>query len=433
VETIAFFYIALVYKMPKKSGYKKRGYAKKKSTGRRRLQPALATGAVVVAGAKIAGGLKRAYDARKARQTKATNLRARKNFASRMEASDNITIAPAVVIGKQRPRTFAEKVSAVDRPPLIFKRNYQFSAECASGRKGWFSMNVCQMLADDLQTDITGYKSTMYTDTATADASVSTNAFSDNARFYIDSHKEFIKMVNSSSVAITGKVHLFVHRRDTDTSYDSAPINPINLMMYYSNNARSLLTSGQGNEDTVGRGFAFNTTAGVTNYSGAYNMPGSSINAAGVTASTDPTLSPMSPQIKDRVGFWFRKISTSEFSLKPGQQFNSSFVFNLDKNKIMREQSEFNHIAGISHNIVVEFQGQIVGDSTAIGGDNVISTGSCQLSVIRENQRVLGIENKLKSKIVLQTAPLTQIAIANQVIINPDTGAATVGGTVVDA
>ncbi len=226
----------------------------------------------------------------------------------------------AVVIGKQRPQTFAEKVSAVDRPPLVFKRNYQFSAECASGRKGWFSMNVNQMLADDLQTDITGYKSTMYTDTVTGDATVAGNAFSDNARFYIDSHKEFIRMVNSPSNSITGKIHLFVHKRDTDTSYDSAPINPINLMMYYSTNSRSLLTAGGGGEDVVGRGFAFNTTAGVTNYSGAYNMPGSSINAAGVCASTDPTLSPMSPQIRDRVGFWFRKISTSEYSLKPGQQ-----------------------------------------------------------------------------------------------------------------
>jgi len=421
------FCIFILYKMPKKIFRKK----VPKRAPRRRLQPTVAT--AVVAG----GVIKRAYNNYKARQTKARNAinaRARKNFASRMEASDNITTAKAVVIGKQRPRTFAEKVSAVDRPPLVFKRNYQFSAESQSGRKGWFSMNVNQMLSDDLQTDITGYKSSQYTDTGTADNSVAPNAFTDNARFYIDSHKEFIKMVNSSSVACTGKIHLFVHKRDTDNAYDSAPINPINLMMYYSNASRSLLTTGLGNEATVGNGFAFNTTAGSsTSYAGVYNMPGSSLNATGVTASTDPTLSPMSPQIRDRVGFWFRKVSTSDFSLKPGQQFNSSFVFNLDKNKIMREQSEFSHIAGISYNIVVEFQGQIVGDSTVTTGDNVISTGSCQLSVIRENQRILGIENKLKSKIVLQTPPLTQIGIANQVIINPDTGASTVGGTVVDA
>jgi len=401
-----------------------------KKAPRRRLQP---TAAIVAGGLALARrGYNRYAKARKA-STEAKFQRAKRAAQNRISQSDNITTVAPVVIGKQRPRTFAEKVSAVDRPPLVFKRNYQFSAEALSGRKGWFSMNVNQMLSDDLQTDITAYKSSMYTDTTTADNTVSGNAFSDNARFYIDSHKEFIKMVNSSSNSITGKIHLFAHKRDTDNAYDSAPISPINLMMYYSTHSRSLLTSGSGGEQTVGNGFSFNTTAGtVTNYAGTFNMPGSSINAAGVTASTDPTLSPMSPQIKDRVGFWFRKVSTSDFSLKPGQQFDSSFVFNLDKNKIMREQSEFNHIAGISYNIVVEFQGGIVGDSTAVTGNNVVSTGDCQLSVIRENQRVLGIENKLKSKIVLQTAPLTQIAIANQVIINSDSGVG-LTGAIIDA
>jgi len=407
-----------------------KGKPKVKST-RRRLQP---TSAVVAGGLVLA---KRAYSrvmkARKA-STEAKFQKAKRSAQNRIAQSDNITTAKAVVIGTQRVPSFAEKVSAVDRPPLVFKRNYQFSSECASGRKGWFSMNVNQMLADDLQTDITGYKSAMFTDTVTADNTVAGNSFSDNARFYIDSHKEFIKMVNSSSNSITGKITLWCHKRDTDNAYDSAPINPINLMMYYSNNARSLLTSGLGGEQTVGNGFAFNTTAGsVSNYTGVYNMPGSSINATGVTASTDPSLSPTSPQIKDRVSFWFRKVGNSTtFSLKPGQQINSSFIFNLDKNKIMREQQEFSHIAGISYNIVVEFEGGIVGDSTATTGDNVISTGSCQLSVVRENQRILGMENKIKSKIVLQTAPLTQIAIANQVIINSDSGVG-LTGAIIDA
>lgn len=396
---------------------------------RRRLQP---TAAIAAAGLALTRAGYTRYKKRRQAETEAKFQRAKRSAQNRIAQSDNIVTVAPVVIGKQRPRTFAEKVSSVDRPPLVFKRNYQFSAECASGRKGWFSMSVNQMTSDDLQTDITGYKSAMFVDGVTADNTVSGNAFTDNARFYIDYHKEFIRMVNSSSNSITGKIHLFAHKRDTDSAYDSALINPINLMMYYSNSARSSYVSGVGAEQTVGNGFAFNTTAGVTNYAGLYNMPGSSLNPTGLTASTDPTLSPTSIQIKDRVGFWFRKVSTSDFSLKPGQQFNCSYVLNLDKNKIWREQQEFNHIAGISYNIVVEFQGGIVGDSQATLGDNVISTGSAQLSVIRENQRVLGIENKLKSKIVLQTTPLTQVAIANQVIINSDSGVG-LTGTIIDA
>jgi len=96
------------------------------------------------------------------------------------------------------------------------------------------------------------------------------------------------------------------------------------------------------------------------------------------------------------------------------------------------EQAEFVHIKGVSYSIVVEFQGQMVGSAEATVGNNVISTGSCQLSVIRESQRVLGLKNYLRSKILLQTAPLTQIAIGNQVILNSDTGVA-LSGAVIDA
>lgn len=416
--------------MPRKFAKKGLKKPKSKSAPRRRLQPALA----ITAGGVALG--KAAYNRyRKRMQAEADGklLRAKRSTQNRIAQSDNITTAAAVVVGTQSPRSFAEKVSAVDRPPLVFKRNYQFSAECASGRKAFFCMNVNQMTSEDLLTDITSYKSTQYTDGIATDSTVSGNGLTDNARFYIDSHKEFIKMVNSSSNSVTGKITLWCHKRDTDGAYDSALINPINLMQYYSTNARSLTTNGLGGEQTVGNGFTFNTSTAGSNYTSIYNMPGSSLNATGVTASTDPSLTPSSRQIKDRVGFWFRQVGKpTTFSLKPGQQINSSYVFNLDKNKIMREQQDFVHIAGISYSIVVEFEGGIVGDSTAVTGDGIISTGSAQLSVIRENQRVLGVESKYRSKIVLQTAPLTQIAIANQVIINSDTGVG-LSGAIVDA
>jgi len=192
-------------------------------------------------------------------------------------------------------------------------------------------------------------------------------------------------------------------------------------MMYYSTNSVPQLANGLGNEQTLGNGWLFSGAAGVTNYTAVYNMPGSSLNAAGNTASTDTQLHPFSPHIKDRMGFWFRKVSSSNFSLKPGQQFNSSYVFN-DLPKIFREQQDYLHLAGISFSLVVEFQGQIVGDGTVTTGDNVVSIGTTQLSVIRESTRTLGLENTLKSKIVLQTAPPTNIANASQIIINPDAG-----------
>jgi len=415
--------------MPKK-------YAKKISRPRRRLQKGGAFAKPYPSANKVISDLirenagpiaKSAYSRyQQARSTKTVSPRqARANYLNRLETSDNITTAKAVVIGTQTTPSFQEKVANAVRPPLTFKRNYQFSAECLSGRKAMFAMTINSMTSDDLLTDITAYKSAMATDTSSADATLAANSFSDNAQFYIDYHKERIKMINSSSNSITGKIHLFQHKRDTDTAYDSALINPINLMMYYSATARSLISSGAGGEQTLGNGWFFNSSGGATGYNSIFNMPGSSINASGSTASVDPMLSPTSSFISDRVGFWFKKVSTSDFSLKPGQQFNSSYVFNLDNNKIHRELQEFTHIAGISYCLVVEFVGGIVGDSTALS--TTVSTGTCQLSVIRENQRMIGLENKLKRKIVLQTAPLTAVADAAQQIINSDSGVQDVG------
>jgi len=408
--------------MPKRIFRKK--YVPKAPVRRRRLQYARVATAAASAGAGqiMKRAANDAYDAIMGKKKIASPRAARRNYDNRLAVTDSVITVKPVIIGKSRKPSFQERVAATIRPPLTFKRNYQFSAECGSGRKGFFAMNINTMDSNDLLTDITTYKTAMATDTATADGQIAVNGLNDNAQFYVESHREVIKMVNSSSNSVIGKIHLFQHKRDTDSSYDGAGINPINLMMYYTANSTSSNVVPAGGIT----GFAFTNTSGSsTGYATVFNMPGSSLNVSQTQcASTDTTLSPTSNFISDRMRFWFKKISTSEFSLKPGQQFNSSFILNLDNNKIHRELQKFVHLAKISYSIVVEFQAGIVGDSTVA---NLISTGTGQLSVIRENQRVLGLENKLRRKIMLQTAQLTDIANANQATINPDTGAADVG------
>ena len=397
-----------------------KGKPKPKSRSiRRRLQPAPA---ILAGGIALAKAGYNKYQKKALYSRKVKSAKARARFRNRVEASDNITTAPTVSIGTQKQLTFNEKVALSIRPALSFKRNYQFSAECGSGRKGWFSMNINTMDSNDLLTDITTYKTAMTTDTATGDTTLNASGLNDNAQFYIDSHKEYIQMSNSSSNSITGKIHLYCHKRDTDSSYDGAGINPINLMMYYTANSTSSNVVPAGGTT----GFAFtNVGASSTGYQTVFNMPGSSLNSAQTQcASTDLSLSPESSYIRDRIAFWFRRISSSSFSLKPGQQFNISYILHLDNKKIMRELQKFVHIAGVSYNIVVEFQAGIVGDNTVA---NSVSTGTGQLSIIRSNTRVLGLVNKLRPKIMLQTAQLTDIANANQVIINNDTGIQDIG------
>jgi len=403
--------------------FRKKFPVKGRKGGRRRLQLKEAISAAVPyipAAKQIGTGLVQVYKAWN--KPKATPRRARFNFQQRLMQSDNIVTASPVVIGKPRKPSFQERVAATIRPPLTFKRNYQFSAECGSGRKGFFAMNINTMDSNDLLTDITSYKSAMTTDTATGDTTLNASGLNDNAQFYVEYHRESIKMVNSSSNSVIGKIHLFQHKRDTDSAYDGAGINPINLMMYYCANSTSSNVVPAGGVT----GFAFTNTAGSsTGYQTVFNMPGSSLNVAQTQcASTDLTLSPTSNFIADRMSFWFKKISTSDFSLKPGQQFNSSYILNLDSNKIHRELQKFVHLAKISYSLVVEFQAGIVGDSAVA---NSISTGTGQLSIIRENIRLLGLENKLRRKIMLQTANLTDIANANQQIINQDSGVSDVG------
>jgi len=402
---------------------------KKASTGgRRRLQPS----ALAVAGTAAA-----IRGIRKARQRKANTdaqakalagKKARSNFRNRLDNSDGITTAKAIVIGKQRVMSFQEKVSQTIRAPLTFKRNYAFSAESTSGKKAMFSMDVNIVNNTDLQADITSYKTALSTDTSTPSGQIQGNGTNDGARFYIDKHTEKIQMMNSSTNSISGKMHLIAYKRDVPGPYDSALLNPVNMLMYYSTASPPAQVLGAGSEQTVGNGWVFNTSgANSVNYSISKNMPGSSINGNGLCAFLDPTLSFSSSHVKEGWNYWFRKVSSIDFALKPGQQLNQKIEFNDLPVFTREEQVSYIHLAGISYSIVVEFQGQIVGDSTAVTGNGVISIGTGQLSVVRESSRILGMKNTLRSKIILQTSPLATIADASQQTINPDTGVVDAG------
>ncbi len=400
--------------------YKKGKVARK---GGRRLQPvstksqagALTLGGLYSSGKKIV----KEYKAKKARGTSKFLKQQKPLYV----LSDNIVTVPPTIIGKRKPLTFDERVSRVDRAPILFKRNYEFSAECGSGRKSWFSMELNIMNQNDLGADMTTYRGQQFTDSVSADPTIAIQNTADGSKFYVDFLNERISLVNSSTNALTGKIHLFVHRRDNDNAYGSqnVPITPINMMMFYSANRLPALTTA--NEATLGNGWEFDTATSKLNYTAVYNMPGSSINSAGVCAETDHALSPLSPHLKDSMNFWFRNVNTVAFDLKPGQQINKVFTFNDLKNIMREEQAGFAHIANVSYSIVVEFQGQIVGSNSSAD----ISTGFTQLSVMRQSTRQLGIRNKLKSKVYLITAPPAVIGTGVTQIINPDLGDVDVG------
>jgi len=403
--------------MPKK-------YLKKRAPKRRRTQvkeiATLAPTAMQLAraGYEAYKGYKAVKDAQSDNQRRKKSSKPRRVVAKSLTQTDNICTVRATIIGKRKPLTFDERVARVDRPPILFKRNYEFNAEGISGRKSWFSFEFNQMNNTDLGGDLTTYKAQQYTDTGNADLTVGSSQIFDGAKFYVDYLSEKLQLVNSSSNSMIGKIHLYAHKRDNDNSYAGVPITPINLMMYYSSNRLPGLTTNL--EAVVGNGWKFDTTTSGANYLSIYNMPGSALHPATVTAQTDFALSPSSPHIAESMNFWFRHVDTFDFSLKPGQQINKTYIFNDLQNLMREEQAEFAHIANVSYSCVVEFRGGIVG--TLGSPTNEVSTGTSQMSVMRESKRIIGIKNKLKSKVYLQTSAPVIITQANQQIINPDTG-----------
>lgn len=397
-----------------------------KSNERRRLMP---TAAAVAGALAVAKGVKN-YRTRKWKQA---NRRASILATQRELNSDNITTLSAFKVGNAKQPSFEEKVARITNPPQIFKRNYQWSSEVSSGRKGWFGIPINLLnpnlsgLGGCLYDDIMVTAGRFTTDTSTTDPTVITGqVHNSQTRFYVDYMSEKLQMINSSSNSITGKLKLWAYKRDAELTFtnQAVPMTPINLMMYGSTGALMGYTPSY--EATVGNGWNFNNATAGVNYQSNYDMPGSLLNSGGATAQTDLSLEVMSDHIKDFTGYFFREVATQSFSLKPGQQVNHHTIFN-DLPIIYRQALDQAYVAGTSYYLTVEFNAGIVGDSTATSGDNVISTGSGQLSCILIEKRIIGQMSRQKTKIIMPTPPLTGIAKASQFIINPDTGAGQIG------
>lgn len=404
---------------------KPKGSTRKKTSSRRKLMPAAVLAGAGLAVAKRGYTKYKQYKAGVARAQKNAYIKSKASLKARIEQSDNITNAPAFKIGTAKKPSFEEKVVRITNPPKIFKRNYQWSAECESGRKGWFGIPINSINSTNgtLYNDIYTQYTKLTTDSGTADPTILSSGDNTQQKVYVDYLSEKLQLVNSGSNSLTGTISLFRYKRDCESTYVNvnAPMTPINLMMYASNG--SLIQYGTSQEATVGNGFKFDTTTNGVNYTASYDMPGSTLNAGGATAQTDLTLKVNSSQIKDFTKYFFEEVKQFDFSLKPGQQINHYTIFN-DLPIISRQSIDMAYVRGVSYYLVIQFQAGVVGDSTA---NNVISTGSGQLSCVLEEKRILGCMTKMRNQVTMITAPLSGIAKANQYIINPDTGVADTG------
>jgi len=394
------------------------------SSGRRKLVGPIVAGAGLYV-AKQGYNKYQQYKAGVRKAQRAKYVKSQQKRQARIEQSDNITTLGTFKVGKQKKLSFAEKVDRLTNPPVIFKRQYAWSSEVSSGRKGFFGIPINKLssggvLYGDLYDDAISGSGRITTDTATADPTINNAGQVQACKVYVDYLSEKLQMVNSGSNSVKGKITLYAYKRDCDATFTNVnvPMTPINLMMLGSTNNLSVVAP-LGYDQTVGNGYEFDTATAGVNMTANYDMPGSSINSGGATAQTDLSLKVMSNHIKEFTGYYFREVASVDFSLKPGQQVNHYTIMN-DLPDIRRYSQDMYYVKGIAHYLVVEFQAGIVGDSTAA---NVISTGSGQLSCILEEKRIIGTRGRNKGgKIYMPTPALTGIALANQQVINPDTG-----------
>lgn len=419
--------------MPKKFLKRKPNKNTLKGKGRRRLQPTPFKLGQPVRNVgrgvgRVVGGIRQWKSGRRP----ATARSAQKNFNLRVNNTDNIVSAPAFKIGRPIKPSFEERVSRIQHPPVVVHRKWAFNAECPSAKKAFFAIPINSMSQSDnggtLYVDAVTNYTQLTTNTTSEDPTlINTSLAGFQQKVYVDYLSEKLKMVNSSSNAIKGKVTLYAYKRDCPYSYTNAniPMTPINLMMYASSGG--FVRFQTGTEQTVGNGWAFDTVGATsgTNYTSNYNCPGSAQNTAGVCAFTDSELDILDNHISDFTGYFFSKQGEFSFSLKPGQQIEHYTIMN-NLPILQRQAVGQVHIKGISFSLVVSFEAGLVGDSDVLT-NNVVTTGNCQLSVINEEKRILGCLGKQKTQMVMRTAPLATVTIASQYTINPDTGIADTG------
>jgi len=404
-----------------------------KSAPRRRLQPTPMRVGQPIRNVGRAVGRVGAYAKRKWTGRKpTTKFTAQRNFNLRLN-SDNITHAPAFKIGKPKSVSFEEKVSRISHPPVVVHRKWAFTAECQSGKKAFFAIPINSLSTADnggtLYIDAVTNYTQLTTNTASEDPTlINTTSSLFQQKVYVDYLSEKLKLLNSGSNSIKGKITLYGYKRDCANVYSntSVPITPINMMMYASSTGFVRFQTGL--EQTVGNGWAFDSASGATsgtNFNQNYNCPGSAMNVGAVCAFTDSELDILDNHISDFTGYFFSKVDECSFSLKPGQQVDHYTIMN-NLPFLQRQAVTLTHIRGIAYSLVVSFEAGLVGDANNLT-NNVVSTGSAQLACIVEEKRILGTMGKQKTQMVMRTNPLNNIALADQFTINPDSGVADTG------
>ena len=338
----------------------------------------------------------------------------------------NIKSSAGLVIGKTLRLTAAQRLTKIMNPPAIFNSKWTWQMDCDSGRVSAaqipiMTQSLAKPIYDQVFTNLT-------TDYLVDPTIIPTgNDRSENYQTLIESYKSDIRFYNSSTNTMRVRIVWYKPARDMDAEFESRGTHtnePLSILMQSSN---ASLPSFASVAPAVGDGVTFDNLTAGSSYVANYNHAGQPL--AGTTTSSniqnniaklDPSLVPGSSQVKKVFSSFWTTLKSEEFQLEPGNQFNTHVTL---KNHIVRSQFDDNDVVYRKDSTiigVVYVLGQMVFSDVA--SNYTISTGSSQLSIMREDTCVVRPLTQKTTHRINLTPPFQIIADADQGIINTESG-----------
>ena len=335
--------------------------------------------------------------------------------------------SPGLRIGKPRKATFREKVMSVSYPPVNFNSKWTFQMD---NQPGVVTAASIPILTKELLDPLVGQLYGNLVSDAAAVSQLPTMGGNDNVdsqqySIMIHQYRSDLKFYNSSTNTLRARIVWYQPAKDMDGQYESFGAHthsPINTLMLGSNQAQP----DNGSYNTGGT--LFDTVTAGSNYQANYHHAGWPLTGANTTAGQninvvallDPSLVPGSPQVRRFFNAHWKTLKSEEFVLEPGQQFDTHVTLMGKMVSNLYDDADMIHRKACTIIGVVYVIGQMVFSDLAT--DGTISTGSSQLSVMRQDTCKVQPRFTKKEARMNMTNPYLGIASTNQGKINDETG-----------
>jgi len=369
------------------------------------------------------------YKGRSFRGTASIGGRKKSRLTGMMPAGTSATIRQSggVKIGKPRRSTFREKVMSVSYPPVSFNSKWTFQMD---NQPGVVTAASVPILTKELLDPIVGQIYGNLVSDNGAVTSLPTMGANDNVdsqqyAIMIHSYRSNLRMYNSSTNTLRGRVVWYKPVKDMDGQYENYGVHthsPINTLMLASNQAQS------DNQPYTLTGTLFDTVTSGLNYQSNYHHAGWPLVGANTTAgqninvvaTLDPSLVPGSSHVRRFFNKFWRTLKSEDFVLEPGNQFNTSVTMMGKMVSNLYDDADMIHRKNCTVIGVIYCIGQMV--FSDLSTDGTISTGSSQLSIMREDTCKVQPRFTKKEARYNLTNPYLGISSANQGKINDESG-----------